>query len=376
MELEVKIGSIGSTEECDLFKGQWVSNPLGPSYTNNTCNFIDDTSNCLKNGRPDTGYLYWKWKPYDCELPPLDADKFMKSMRDKSWAFIGDSILRNQMQSLTCILSKVEEPVETYHDETSKSRTFYFPSHNFTLATIWAPFLVKYRENDNIANSIRNKEFQVYLDTLEEKWTQSYHKYDYIVIASGQWYLKSIILWEDGKIVGCHNCAEKSIKEIGVEHPYRRSLKTAFNFITSSDHKPLVFFRTWMPDHFEYGEWFSGGICNRTRPYKEGEYNGKEFDQVMRDVEVDEFAKVVEVASERGTHIKLLDTFHLSLLRPDGHPGPYRHYPPSDTNKTAKIQNDCLHSCLPGPIDTWNDLTMKIMVDGGAIKSSSHMFVI
>ncbi|KAK1269058.1 hypothetical protein QJS04_geneDACA008153 [Acorus gramineus] len=49
----------------------------------------------------------------------------------------------------------------------------------------------------------------------------------------------------------------------------------------------------------------------------------------------------------------------MSLLRPDGHPGPYREFHPS-----SKVQSDYLHWCLPGPIDAWNDVVM-LMVRGG-----------
>lgn len=40
-------------------------------------------------------------------MPKLDAKRFLERMRDKSLAFIGDSIMRNQVQSLLCILSQV-----------------------------------------------------------------------------------------------------------------------------------------------------------------------------------------------------------------------------------------------------------------------------
>lgn len=62
----------------------------------------------MKNGRPDTGYLYWRWKPYGCDVPLFDAEKFLNVMRNKSWALIGDSILRNHVQSLICLLVKVQ----------------------------------------------------------------------------------------------------------------------------------------------------------------------------------------------------------------------------------------------------------------------------
>lgn len=96
-----------NTGECDLFSGDWICDPYGPVYTNNSCNFIEAPQNCLRNGRPDTDFLYWRWKPNGCELLPFDPLKFINAMRNKSWAFIGDSIFRNHIQSMLCLLSKV-----------------------------------------------------------------------------------------------------------------------------------------------------------------------------------------------------------------------------------------------------------------------------
>jgi hypothetical protein len=101
------IRDVACIGKCDLFNGEWIPNPSGPAYTNASCRFIDDHQNCMMNGRPDKGYLHWKWKPYGCDLPPFDAVRFLDSMRNKAWGLIGDSILRNQVQSLLCLLSKV-----------------------------------------------------------------------------------------------------------------------------------------------------------------------------------------------------------------------------------------------------------------------------
>lgn len=95
------------TGKCDYFNGDWVPNPLGPIYTNETCDLIESHQNCLKNGRPDRDFLYWKWAPRDCELPIFDPQRFLNLMRGKVWALIGDSISRNHVQSLLCTLSKV-----------------------------------------------------------------------------------------------------------------------------------------------------------------------------------------------------------------------------------------------------------------------------
>lgn len=94
-------------EKCDLFVGEWVPDQSGPVYTNESCRVIEPHQNCMKNGRPDSGYLHWRWSPRNCELPRFNPKKFLKFMRHKSLSFIGDSISRNQVQSLLCILSKV-----------------------------------------------------------------------------------------------------------------------------------------------------------------------------------------------------------------------------------------------------------------------------
>lgn len=243
----------------------------------------------------------------------------------------------------------------------------YFPNHNFTVATIWAPFLVK-----AFGDGKDKKPIQVYLDTLEGNWTTEYHKHDYVVIAGGQWFLKTTVFWENGKITGCHNCETEHVEEIGVYDPYQKALGSVFSFITSSDHKPdHIVFRTWTADHFEYGEWYSGGVCNRSQPYRDGQFNGSPMDLMMRKIEIEEYEKARDVASKRGIEMELLDIFHLSLLRPDGHPGPYRTFHPFDKDKSAKVQNDCLHWCLPGPVDTWNDLMMKILLNSGALTPSA-----
>lgn len=98
-------GSESSDAKCDLFSGEWVPNPEGPYYTNATCYAIQEHQNCMRSGRPDVGYLKWRWKPDDCELPIFDPLPFLELVRGKSLAFVGDSVARNHMQSLICLLA-------------------------------------------------------------------------------------------------------------------------------------------------------------------------------------------------------------------------------------------------------------------------------
>lgn len=346
-------------EKCDLFSGEWIPDNSAPAYTNETCSFISGPQNCMSNGRPDTGYLYWRWKPYCCNLTNTGSMEFLNAMRNKSLAFIGDSIVRNQIESLLCLLSKGEEAVLVYHDEKYQSKTWFFPLHNITMGLIWAPFLVESTESQSKSN------LQLMLDVPDNTWASQYHKYDYISVSVGQWFLKDTVFWENGKKIGCHNCKNKNLPELGMDYSYRRALETAFSFMACTDHKPeLVVLRTWTPDHFEYGKWYNGGVCNRTEPFKEGQYSPDPVDAMMHKVEIEEYKKGLKI----GLPLRLHDTYHMSMLRPDAHPGPYRK-PYPDISK--KPQNDCLHWCLPGPIDTWNELLMNIMLSEIDLRSAN-----
>lgn len=106
--------------DCDLYHGKWVHDTTGPLYTNNSCPVLTQMQNCQGNGRPDKDYENWRWKPSQCELPRFDPRKFLELMRGKTLAFIGDSVARNQMESMLCILWQVKE-----HFLASNLRTYF-----------------------------------------------------------------------------------------------------------------------------------------------------------------------------------------------------------------------------------------------------------
>ncbi|KAF3645117.1 Protein trichome birefringence-like 25 [Capsicum annuum] len=470
--------------KCDLYIGDWVPDPTGPFYTNNTCYSIEAHQNCMRNGRLDTGYLYWRWKPRNCELPKFNPKRFLDMMRHKSVAFIGDSIMRNHVQSLLCILSQLLKWTKSFKTEghllvpsvrillpsmtdlrfpafvlfkvilqmmevqilladktaivmayslslnyfltsitalsaaltqfgseldvanqtllpstamspvlpcrelelgdqkhnykrvaaqtssiinlslpweiSKPSHIGYWPSLSLS-AVVWSPFLVKadiFEDNNGVSTDI----VQLHLDELDV-WTRQFDNFDYVVIAGGKWYLKTAVYCENNTIVGCHNCAGKNITEVGFEYAYRKALNSTLKYITRSKHKAYALFRTTTPDHFENGEWNTGGYCNRTGPFKEGDIDIRDIDEIMRKIELDEFERALRISSEVGMTVKLFDTTFLSLLRPDGHPGAYRQFQPfAEGNRRTEVQNDCLHWCLPGPIDSWNDLMMETLV--------------
>lgn len=214
-------------------------------------------------------------------------------------------------------------------------------------------------------NGVSTSEIELHLDTLDKNWTDQYKNLDYIIFSGGKWFVKSSIYYENNIILGCHYCPKRNnITELGINFPYRKVIKNVFRYIIESNHKGTIFYRTSTPDHFENGEWFSGGKCERKSPAKGGELELKELNKILRTIELEEFEKAAAKAYERGVDLRLLDVGPLSILRPDGHPGPYRFYQPFAKNGKAKVINDCLHWCLPGPIDSWNDVVMEMIVNG------------
>ncbi|EYU23382.1 hypothetical protein MIMGU_mgv1a006445mg [Erythranthe guttata] len=357
--------SFESEGKCNIFRGDWVPDEAGPFYTNTSCSHIETHQNCMKNGRPDTDYLYWRWKPHGCDLTRVDPKKFLEFVRNKSWGFIGDSISRNHVQSFLCVLSTVEKAKEVYHDESYKSRRWFFPSHNFTVSVLWAPFLAKAEIFEDM-NGVSSSEIKLHLDILDKNWTEQYNTFDYTIFSVGKWFIKTAIYYENDTILGCHHCPQaKNFTDLGFNFAYRKVMRNVFNYITTkSSTKGVIFYRTSTPDHFEGGEWFSGGSCKRKFPSKKGEFELNELVRILREIELDEFEKASFKASENGVSLRLFDVNPMSLLRPDGHPGPYRFYQPFAEDKNATVINDCLHWCLPGPIDSWNDLLMDMLLNG------------
>ncbi|XP_024518112.1 protein trichome birefringence-like 26 [Selaginella moellendorffii] len=227
--------SSSNSDTCDLSKGEWIFDSTPPLYTNSTCDQIQLLQNCLGNGRPDTGYLHWRWRPHNCELPLFDPATFLELMRAKSMLFFGDSLARNHMQSLLCSLSPLA---------------------------------------------------------------------------------------------------------------FRTSLRS---IATLDGYNGTTFLRTASPDHFEHGTWSNGGTCNRTRPTHS---DAMPYAVASRD-------EARKFDPSNGSRLRVLDVTYSTFLRPDGHPGPYRTHPPYAGEISRYIRNDCLHWCLPGAVDMWNQLLLE-----------------
>jgi hypothetical protein len=76
------------------------------------------------------------------------------------------------------------------------------------------------------------------------------------------------------------------------------------------------------------------------------------------------FNRAVKKATN-GSKIRLMDITEAFQYRHDGHPGPYRSTDPNKITKRGRDgrppPQDCLHWCMPGPVDTWNEIVFEII---------------
>ncbi|KAK2374612.1 protein ALTERED XYLOGLUCAN [Trifolium repens] len=349
--------------QCDYSKGDWIKDTKGPLYNDTTCNLMKEGRNCIKHGRPDSDYLYWRWKPNECYLPRFEPKTFLQLINNKHIAFVGDSMARNQLESLLCMLSTSSIPKLVYQNSIGKDNQFsrwYFSKYNVTISLYWSPFLVQGIEKSN--NRPNN---ELYLDHVDEKWAKDMDQMDMIVLSIGHWFLLQAIYHEGDSILGCHYCG-LNYTDVGFYDVLRKCLRTTLNsIIDRRGHKGNngidVVVTTFTPHHFE-GEWDKAGACPKTKPYSHEEKKVEGMDNDMRKVEIEEVKNAKNKGNEFGRfRFEVLDITNLALLRPDGHPGPYMNPFPFYNGVQEHVQNDCVHWCLPGPIDTWNEIFLEMI---------------
>ncbi|KAK7290382.1 hypothetical protein RIF29_04771 [Crotalaria pallida] len=350
------------TRGCNIFSGHWAPYPKETYYNNDTCPFILDQLNCLTSGRLDREFMKLRWKPDECELPPFDATQFMELVRGKSLAFVGDSMGRNQMESLICLINSVAHPEDVtakrkYLDE-NYFRWWFSSEYNFTIAILWSPFLVKAIDADPKDFSF-NSAMKLYLDEADKAWASQIKNFDHVIISTGQWFYRPMIFYENGKLVGCQKGDEKNITDLNF-YGYRNAFRTTFKAIRDlKGFNGSTFLVTHSPKHFENGEFYEGGACDRTKPFTKEERQGYKYRDTLEafyEIQVEEFTKAEKEARKKGLHFGLIDITEAMAIRPDGHPSRYGHV----FNKKKKV-NDCVHWCLPGPIDTWNEFLLYMI---------------
>ncbi|EPS60337.1 hypothetical protein M569_14465, partial [Genlisea aurea] len=331
--------------ECNLFEGRWVrgETPL-LYYTNRTCRTIPFLRNCFLHGREDTEFLRWRWKPENCELPRFSPERFFEIFRGKTVAFIGDSLARNQVDSLLCMLSEVSGRRKTEASGEDPSAKWEFSSRNVTLLLLRSQFLVA--ASEIFVNGTSTGGFRLHLDKLDAGWSEKLPTIDYAVFSDAHWFFRRNYLYQHGNLIGCVYCRDPNVTDLGPGFAIRRAFRAALDAVRDSDRSIFAAVRTYSPSHFENGTWNTGGVCDRTAPTPVEETRRRATDREYRRIQVEEAAAAAA---------EVVDVTEMMTTRGDGHPGVHW------GNRWMKGYSDCIHWCLPGPIDAWNELLLEVV---------------
>ncbi|KAF5460885.1 hypothetical protein F2P56_020722 [Juglans regia] len=326
------------TGSCDFFRGRWVQDDSYPSYNSTSCPFIMKEFDCQKNGRPDTDYLKYRWKPRRCKLPRFNGLDFLRRFKGKRILFVGDSLSLNQWKSLTCMLH-VSVPQTNYTLERKGAlSTFTLQEYRISVALSRNGFLV---------DLVKEKMGAVLkLDSINNG--NAWRGYDMLIFNTWHWWLhterKQPCSWD------YIQQGDRIHKDMDRLVAFKEGLTTWSKWVDSNVDPKItkVFFQGISPTHFNGKDWNSSKstTCHEeTKPLRSSTYPKGSPPAV---------AVVKSVLKKISTHVTLLDMTTLSQLRKDGHPSIY--------GFGGKRGNDCSHWCLPGVPDTWNQLLYATLI--------------
>ncbi|XP_059668064.1 protein trichome birefringence-like 34 [Cornus florida] len=349
--------TIEDDNRCDLFSGKWVfDNNSYPLYRERECKFMSDQLACEKFGRKDLTYQHWRWQPHHCDLPRFNATALLERLRNKRLVYVGDSLNRNQWVSMVCLLQTSVPPTQKYsmHANANGSLiSFKATEYNASIEFYWAPLQVDSNSDDPVNHRLPDRIVRVQaIEKHARHWTDA----DILVFNSYLWWRRPRmkVLW------GSFGSSDGIYKEVEMLRVYEMALKTWSDWleIHVNRNKTKLFFISMSPTHERGEEWGKGkdqNCYNEVEPIsKEGYWGSGSDPKMMKVVE-----KVIGELKTRGLKVEMLNITQLSEYRKEGHPSINRKQ--WDVLSQDQLSNpttyaDCIHWCLPGVPDVWNEL--------------------
>ncbi|KAJ8771454.1 hypothetical protein K2173_026631 [Erythroxylum novogranatense] len=182
---------------------------------------------------------------------------------------------------------------------------------------------------------------KLHLDTPDENVMKFIPNFDAIVISSGHWFTKQSVHILSNETVGGQLWWPKESPPMK-DLPFHAHIHL---FIKKTEPGTPV-------DH----------VCTgKVKPLVPGELV-ENFTSVKYQKQVTGFDRSIKEKTNK-SKLKLMDITEAFHYRHDGCPGPYRSHDPNKITKRSPNGRspslDCLHWCIPGPVDTWNELLLE-----------------
>ncbi|VVB12826.1 unnamed protein product [Arabis nemorensis] len=341
----------GSAEEegCDVFSGKWVfDNSSYPLHKESECPYMSDQLACQKHGRTDLEYQYWRWQPHACNLKRWNVREMWEKLRDKRLMFVGDSLNRGQWISMVCLLQSVIPREKQSMSPNAHLTIFRAEDYNATVEFLWAPLLVESNSDDPVNHRLEERIIRP--DSVLKHASKWQHA-DILIFNTYLW-------WRQGPVKIQWSSEEKgSCEEVKGDGGMEMAMNAWGDWIANNvdPKRKRVFFVTMSPTHQWSREWNPGseGNCyGEKKPIEEESYWGGGSDiPTMRMVD--------RVLKRLGPKVSVINITQLSEYRKDGHPTVYRKFwepLTEDRLNKPELYSDCIHWCVPGVPDVWNQL--------------------
>ncbi|XP_047335314.1 protein trichome birefringence-like 33 [Impatiens glandulifera] len=344
---------VDDDRKCDVFSGRWVwDEETTPMYEESDCPYIQPQLTCQKRGRPEKDYQHWRWQPWDCSLPRFNASLMLESLRNKRMMYVGDSLNRGQYVSMVCLLHTVIPHEASKSMHTNGSLTiFTAKDYNATVEFYWAPFLLESNSDDAVIHRISDR---IVRKGSINKHGKHWKGVDIMVFNTYLWWMTGLNF---NILQGSFDDEVKDIIHVSTEDAYRMAMKSMLRWVKKNmdPKKTRVFFTSMSPSHSKSIDWGGeqGGNCyNETTLIEDVNYWGSDTRKSIMQV-------IGEVFETSKVPITFLNITQLSSYRKDAHTSIYKQQwsrltPEQLANPVSYA--DCVHWCLPGLQDTWNEL--------------------